>query len=258
MSKLVLAFQLAIFYHKELTHYILLTSTADTATHSKKPQTNEGGIVERCREALHLSVYPNNEGLTTTGNPNADSILRYNRTTHCLVAPIILALNQPFMCSAKEVIPVSAPPVNQRQVEQSTVLKIKKETLLASSTKHTLLNSYSILPYTSVSDPSAKHSLPIEGTDGNGNTITTPKTALFTFLPNFVNAPPEENGSDKNNDDADKDNDEERKYDILEESMNKRITSLSSLSIILDKAKTFDDGIVECIKSLHAQIVSVA
>ena len=258
VSKLVLAFQLAIFYHKELTHYILLTSTADTTTHSKKHQTNEGGIVERRREALHLSVCPNKEGLTTTGNPNADSILRYNRTTHCLVAPIILALNQPFMCSAEEVIPMSAPQVNQRQVEQSRVLKIKKDTLLASSTKHTLLNSYSILPYTSVSDPSAKHSLPIEGTDANGNTIPTTKTALFTFLPNLVNAPPEENGSDKNKDDADKVNDEVTRYDDLEESMNDRITSLSSLSIILDKANTFDDGIVACIASLHAKIVSVA
>jgi hypothetical protein len=164
------------------------------------------------------------------------------------------------MCSAKKVIPMSAPPVNQRQVEQSTVLKIKRETLLASTTRHTMLNSYSILPYTPVSGPPAKKLLStirIEGIDGNGNNVATTKNALFTFLPNFANAPEDNNGG---NDDADKDKDEDKKYDIQEKSMNDSIDFLSSLSVTLDQAKTFDDGIVECIKSLlsHDSMVSVA
>ena len=233
--------------------------SADTATtYSEKTKTKES-IVEGFRETHQLKVYPQNGGLTTIDNPTAETILMYNRTTHYLVAPIFLALNQPFMCSAKKVIPMSAPPVNQRQVEQSTVLKIKRETLLASPTRHTMLNSYSILPYIPVTGPPEKHLTPtihIEGIEGNGATIATPKNALFTFLPNFVNAPPEENGGDKNEDDADKD----KKYDIQEESMKASIDFLSSLSVTLDQAKTFDDGIVECITSIlvHDPIVSVA
>lgn len=210
----------------------------------------------RYREISQLHVYAKNGGLATIDNPTAETILMYNRKTHYLVAPIFLALNQPFMCSAKKVIPMSAPPVNQRQVEQSTVLKIRRETLLASKTRHTMLNSYSILPYT----PVPKHlpsTIRIEGTDGNGNNVATTKNASFTFLPNFVNAPEDKDGY-KNDDDADKD--EDKKYDIQEKSMNESIDFLSSLSLRLDQAKNFDDGIVECIESLTTcdQIVSVA
>lgn len=218
--------------------------------------TTESIVGGRYRETSQLQIYQKNGALITIDNPTAETILMYNRKTHYLVAPIFLALNQPFMCSDKKVIPMSAPPVNQRQVEQNTVLKIRRETLLASTTRHTMLNSYSILPYTPVRKQ-LPSTISIEGTDGNGNNIATTKNALFRFLPNFVNTP-EDNDGNKNDDDVDKDEDE--KYNIQEKSMHDSIDFLSSLSLTLDQAQNFDDGIVECIQSIIAadDIVSLA